>query len=345
MFGAFNLISVAFAVLFVGLGVDFGIQFCVCYRAKRHRNDDLHAALRDAAADVGAPLALAACVDRRRILCVPADRLSRCLGARRHRRHRHDRRVHRQVTLLPALLALLRPRGERLAVGYPALAALDRCCCATAAACSIAAVVVAAVGCALLPRLRFDFNPLHLRSADAESVATLLDLMKDPDTTPDTIDVLVPSVAAGTALAQQARATAGGRPRARDHDASYPTIRTRSSQLIDDAALLLDPTLEPAATRPPPDDAELARAMTRTSQSLDEAGRAHAGGPFAVSAATARTCAAGARRRHAADARARAPGADSRTCRDARRVAPGAAGGAGDACVAARGNRRRLGRT
>ncbi|TMH33952.1 MAG: hopanoid biosynthesis-associated RND transporter HpnN, partial [Betaproteobacteria bacterium] len=36
LFGAFNLISVAFAVLFVGLGVDFSIQFCVAYRAERH---------------------------------------------------------------------------------------------------------------------------------------------------------------------------------------------------------------------------------------------------------------------------------------------------------------------
>ena len=36
MVGALNLISVAFAVLFVGLGVDFGIQFSVRYRAERY---------------------------------------------------------------------------------------------------------------------------------------------------------------------------------------------------------------------------------------------------------------------------------------------------------------------
>ena len=35
MVGALNLISVAFAVLFIGLGVDFGIQFSVRYRAER----------------------------------------------------------------------------------------------------------------------------------------------------------------------------------------------------------------------------------------------------------------------------------------------------------------------
>ena len=35
---ALNLISVAFAVLFVGIGVDFGIQFSVRYRAERMKN-------------------------------------------------------------------------------------------------------------------------------------------------------------------------------------------------------------------------------------------------------------------------------------------------------------------
>ena len=45
MVGALNLISIAFAVLFVGLGVDFGIQFAVRYRSERYENGDLQAAL------------------------------------------------------------------------------------------------------------------------------------------------------------------------------------------------------------------------------------------------------------------------------------------------------------
>jgi predicted RND superfamily exporter protein len=57
--GALNVISVAFFVLFVGLGVDFGLQFSVRYRAERHYYGDLRAALRSAARKAGAPLALA----------------------------------------------------------------------------------------------------------------------------------------------------------------------------------------------------------------------------------------------------------------------------------------------
>ena len=45
MVGTLNLISVYFAVLFVGIGVDFGIQFSVRYRSERHEVDELEPAL------------------------------------------------------------------------------------------------------------------------------------------------------------------------------------------------------------------------------------------------------------------------------------------------------------
>src|SRR5207245_9631308 len=60
MVGAFNLISVAFGVLFIGLAADFCIQFTVRYRSERHDRDEVRAALRGAAARAGGPLALAA---------------------------------------------------------------------------------------------------------------------------------------------------------------------------------------------------------------------------------------------------------------------------------------------
>ena len=49
MVGSLNLLSIAFAVLFVGLGVDFGIQFSVRYRSERFKSDDLRTALVEAA--------------------------------------------------------------------------------------------------------------------------------------------------------------------------------------------------------------------------------------------------------------------------------------------------------
>jgi predicted RND superfamily exporter protein len=60
MVGSFNLISIAFFVLFVGVGVDFGIQFSVRYRSERYEHANLREALRSAARKIGDPLALAA---------------------------------------------------------------------------------------------------------------------------------------------------------------------------------------------------------------------------------------------------------------------------------------------
>ena len=60
MVSSFNLISITFFVLFVGLGVDFGIQFSVRYRAERHEHPDLYEALRWTARKAGDPLSLAA---------------------------------------------------------------------------------------------------------------------------------------------------------------------------------------------------------------------------------------------------------------------------------------------
>ena len=58
--GALNLISIAFFVLFIGLGVDFGIQFNVRYRAERHDYPELRIRRHSTAVKVGGPLALAA---------------------------------------------------------------------------------------------------------------------------------------------------------------------------------------------------------------------------------------------------------------------------------------------
>ena len=58
--GALNPISLAFAVLFVGLGADFAIQYTVRYRAERHEKNDLARSLIGSADWVGIPLTLAA---------------------------------------------------------------------------------------------------------------------------------------------------------------------------------------------------------------------------------------------------------------------------------------------
>src|SRR6202007_1121524 len=122
MVGTLNLISVYFAVLFVGLGVDFGLQFSVRYRAERHNIDELRAALLEAGKRAGAPLTLAA-------LATAAGFLSFLLTVYKGVSELGLIRgfgmliaLFTSVTLLPALLSLLKPPTEPNPLGYAFLA-------------------------------------------------------------------------------------------------------------------------------------------------------------------------------------------------------------------------------
>jgi len=201
MVGAFNLISIAFAVLFVGLGVDFAIQFSVRYREERHLADDLVVSLKQAALKAGRPLALAAvAVAAGFYSFLPTSyrglsELGLIAGTGM------IVAFITSITILPALLQILRPRGEREPVGFLFLAPVDRFTARFRYPILIITFVVVAAGLPLLWHVRFDFNPIHLRSASVESVSTFIDLTHDPDTSPATIHIL------GNSL-QSARETA-----------------------------------------------------------------------------------------------------------------------------------------
>lgn len=118
--GAFNPISLAFAMLFVGLGADFAIQFSVRYRAQRHDIPDLKESLTSAASYVGPPLTLAALAAAAGFLSfVPTSyrgvaELGLIAGVGMVVAYVAS------MTLLPALLALFKPSAEPAALGYAA---------------------------------------------------------------------------------------------------------------------------------------------------------------------------------------------------------------------------------
>ncbi len=270
IYGVFNLISVAFAVLFVGLGVDFGIQYAVSYRANAHLESDRAMALRRAALEVGMSLALA------------ATAIAAGFFAFEPTEYRGVSELGviagigmliaflASITLLPALLKLFRVRGMRGGMELGALAGVDRYLGSHRRGVLIGASAAAVVSLASLPFLRFDFNPLHLRSSKSEAVATLIDLAGDPRTTPNTIDVLAPSLDAATAMGDRLSAL----PEVSQvlTLASFvPENQEAKLALIADAALLLEPTLNPTIIKPAPGDDENARAMRESARALQQA--------------------------------------------------------------------------
>ena len=84
------------------------------------------------------------------------------------------------ITVIPALLMLLRPPGEPEGMGFTFLAPLDRAMERHRIPIIVCTGLVVAAGLPLLYWLQFDFNPLNLRSPKVESVATFLELRSDP---------------------------------------------------------------------------------------------------------------------------------------------------------------------
>ena len=193
--GALNLISVAFAVLFVGIGVDFGIQFSVRYKAERYDYPDFYDALAMGAAKVGRPLALAAAATTAGFYAflptayLGVSELGEIAGTGMIIAFLCS------ITILPALLTVIKPPPEREPAGYKFLAPVDDFIEKHRYVIIIGTLAVALAGTPLLRNLHFDFNPLNLDSQTQESVSTLIDLMKDPNTDTQVISVLEPSLA------------------------------------------------------------------------------------------------------------------------------------------------------
>jgi uncharacterized protein len=269
IYGALNLISVAFAVLFVGLGVDFGIQYAVSYRAHAEGVDGV-AAARSAALQVGASLALAAIAIAAGFFAFePTDyigvsELGVIAGIGM------VIAFVASITVLPALLKLMSVSGLAEGMHFKGLAGVDRFLQGHRKRVLIVAATLALAGLGLLPFVRFDFNPLHLRSSATEAVSTILDLSRDPLTTPNTIDVLAPSLDAAKALGQKIAALPEV-AHALTLASFVPSDQEAKLALISDASSLLDPTINPSEIKPAPSDAENVQAMRDGAKDLLQA--------------------------------------------------------------------------
>ncbi len=308
--GVFNIISIAFIALFVGLGVDFGIQFSVRYRSERFHQPDLARALCHTGRSVGVPLALAALATAVGFFSfLPTEytgvaELGFVAGVGM------IAAFLTSITLLPALLMLLNPEAEGEDVGFTGLAPMDRYLTQHRKTVLRIAALAGTVALVLTVYLRFDSNPLDLRSPKVESVSTLFDLMKNPQTSPNTIDAAAPSLAAADSLA----AKLSSLPlvaQALTLSSFIPDDQDRKLAVIADANGLLDSTLNPFDVKPPPGDAEVKASLTATAAKLQAAAGKDTGASADVArrmAGTLNQLAAGSLQNRMRAARAFVPG-------------------------------------
>jgi hopanoid biosynthesis associated RND transporter like protein HpnN len=242
--GHLNMISAAFAVLFIGLGVDFGIHFCVRYRELRIDGHDHPEALRTTARDVGSSLVLCALTTSIGFLAfVPTSFIGvaelgiissggMLIG------------LFCTLTLLPALLSLPRPPSPRGVAGEMSwTGTLVELPVRYPRSVRGAAIVLGALAILALPEARFDNNPLNVRDPASESVKTLTELLERGGSSPWSVNAFAPDVATATILAERMRALPEV-ARVVTLTDFVPKDQSEKLEIIEEVALFLGPIVD-----------------------------------------------------------------------------------------------------
>ncbi|MDD5276727.1 MAG: MMPL family transporter [Methylovulum sp.] len=203
-----NLISVAFAVSNIGLGVEYAIHFCLRYRDYALTNCDKSRALHSALIATAPSLLLCAGTTAIGLYAfIPTDykgvsELGLLAGTSLF--------ICLIVTLavLPALLKILPAPIACRPSAKPGFFSTMPEKMATftlhfAKPITLATVILAIISGVLVTNVKTDFNPINLRDPNTESVIAFKNLMKDKDTTPMTVSVLAKNESQAKSLQQQ----------------------------------------------------------------------------------------------------------------------------------------------
>ncbi|MGH8191211.1 MAG: MMPL family transporter [Rhodanobacteraceae bacterium] len=262
--GRLNLVSVAFTVLFVGLAVDFGIQFSVRLHARERANrlfaDTMHEAAVKVSGQIGLAALATACgffafaptgfTGVAELGIIAGAGMLVALGC--------------TLTILPALLMLMAARGPQRPRGaLPGGAVADTWLARHRLPVLIVFSLLGLAGLWGALTIPFDANPLHTQSADSEPMRTLMSLMDDPTTNPFTIDVLAGNLSAARAL----DARLGRLPEVAQvvSGADFiPDDQTAKLAQIQQASDLMFSVLQPPPATPTPTVAQLRAAAKHT---------------------------------------------------------------------------------
>jgi hopanoid biosynthesis associated RND transporter like protein HpnN len=187
--GRLNLISVAFGVLFIGLGIDYSIQYCIRYRELMASGLGHHEALVGTAKGLGVSMLLctaAAAIGFYSFLPTPYTGVSE-LGLIAGTGMLIN--LFATVTVLPALLTLL-PLKKTGMKEFISDSPLYRVPYRHAKAIVVGAIAIGIGALFFIPKVYFDYNPLNLYDPHCDAVLTIKELFKNEMTCPWTISIL-----------------------------------------------------------------------------------------------------------------------------------------------------------
>jgi hopanoid biosynthesis associated RND transporter like protein HpnN len=187
--GRLNLISVAFGVLFIGLGIDYAIQYCIRYRELMASGLGHHEAIVGTAKGLGMSLlvcTVAAAIGFYSFLPTPYTGVSE-LGLIAGTGMLIN--LVATLTVLPAFLTLLplKKTGMKEVVRARPLYRLPY---KYAKAIVVGAIAMGTGAAFFVPKVYFDYNPLNLYDPHCDAVVTIKELFKNEMTCPWTISIL-----------------------------------------------------------------------------------------------------------------------------------------------------------
>lgn len=263
--GSLNMISVTFAVLFIGLGIDYSIQFCLRYRELLMQSGHQQNSIASTATSVGRSLFFSAVTTALGFYSFVPTAYAGVAELGFISGSSMFISFFGNVTVLPALLTVLPVKEcRRWKLSWPWLVNLPyrypRSVVGVGALCAVASLLA-------LPRVFFDYNPLNLHDKSSESVATMKELSDDPEGQPWTTSVLADGEDEALRLAEQLKSLKEVRTAITIHN-FIPGNQQDKITLISDIALFMSPELErPHVTRPPYDQS--VQALARLERSLE----------------------------------------------------------------------------
>lgn len=285
--GALNVISVAFAVLFVGLGIDFAIHLGMHYGERRREGEAHGPAMRAAVRGVGGALLLCTVTTAIGFLAfVPTDyRGVAELGV--IAAGGMGVILVQTLTLFPALLSkglALRGAATAPSPAHWLRRTTPRNALAHPGRVLAGALALGAGALALLPQARFDSNVILLRDPDAESVRAFQELLESGTASPWHADALAPSLEAAGELARRLEALPEVE-RALTLRSFVPQEQEEKRAILADLAFLMEPpAARDGAEAPAPPPAEQVEALRALEEALARPAVREGTGPLAESA-------------------------------------------------------------
>ena len=189
--GHLNLISVAFSVLYIGLGVDYAIHLCLRYRELLQQNYTKEQALSQSTRAIAPSLALCALTTSAAFYAfVPTayagvSELGIIAGTGMFIA------LIISLIVLPAILKILpvQSKGPQIQ-GTLFPDCFYRFPMTNSKTIRLSAMLLSLIALGLLTQVKFDFNPVNLRDPDSESVSTFKELLKNKITSPLTLTVI-----------------------------------------------------------------------------------------------------------------------------------------------------------